>query len=59
MTTTCHRAILSLLECARANAVKAREAANAGQQRMAIYRQQVSQDCRRDAAALRNTARPV
>lgn len=59
MTTTCRRAILSLLECARYNTVKAREAIAAGQVRMAAYRKQVASDCRRDAAALRNTARPA
>lgn len=59
MTTTCHRAILSLLECARYNAVKAREALAAGQLRMHAYRQLVAADCRRDAAALRHTARPA
>jgi hypothetical protein len=57
MTTTCQRAILSLLECARFNAVKAREELKQGNRRMHDYRKQVARDCRRDAAALRNTAR--
>ena len=57
MTTTLRRAILSLLECARYNAVKAREAANQGNARMAAYRLTVSRDCRADADSLRSTAR--
>lgn len=57
MTTTCQRAIRSLLDCARLNAVQARAALAAGQLRLADYRRAVCRDCRRDAAALRDTAR--
>jgi hypothetical protein len=57
MTTTCKRAILSLLECARHNAVEARKAESAGHHRMANYRRTVSCECAADARALRKTAR--
>jgi hypothetical protein len=53
MTTTCHRAIRSILECARLNAVQARQALAAGRVRLAAYHRSVCESCRRDAAALR------
>ncbi len=57
MTETCKRAVKSMLECARYNAVQARKAADEGKQRIAAYRRAVAQDCRHDANELRRTAR--
>lgn len=54
MTPTCQRAIRSLLECARLNAVRARQSTSA---RLAAYYTAVSAGCARDARALRATAR--
>lgn len=54
MTATCQKAIRSLLDCARLNAVRARNATSA---RLATYYQSVSQSCARDARELRDTAR--
>ena len=59
MTTTCQRAIYSLLDCARHNAVRARQALAEGRPRMHAYYLSVVAECRQDAASLRNTARPA
>ena len=57
MTETCKRAVRSMLECARYNAVQARKAACDGKQRIAAYRLAVAAECRHDANELRRTAR--
>jgi propanediol dehydratase small subunit len=57
MTATCKKAIQSIRIIARTNLRQARAAKQAGRPRMAAYHLDVCLSCRRDANALRSTAK--